>query len=87
MFQLQTPNIGFKHLDICSNGYWGSKVTKGHSRSPGVTKCKKENNCNTSYIFKLKENLKHVALSYYPGKSSDHVIFYISGFHGYLFLA
>ena len=46
MFQLQTPNIGFKHLDLntwtCSNGYWLSKVTKGHSRSPGVTKCKKK---------------------------------------------
>ena len=53
MFQLETPNIRFKHLDICSNGYWGSKVTKGHSRLSGVTKCKKENTCNTSYIFKL----------------------------------
>ena len=53
MFQLETPNIRFKHLDIGSNGYWESKVTKGHSRSPGLRRCKKENNCNTSYIFKL----------------------------------
>ena len=53
MFQLETPNIRFKHLDICSNRYWGSKVTKGHSSLSGVTKCKKENTCNTSYIFKL----------------------------------
>ena len=42
MFQLETPNITFKHLDICSNGYWRSNVTKGHSRSSGVTKHKKK---------------------------------------------
>ena len=41
MFQRETPHIGLKHLDICSNGYWGSKVTKDHSRSSGVPKYKK----------------------------------------------
>ena len=33
MFQLQTPNIRFKHLDKCSKGYWGQRsrgVTQGH---------------------------------------------------------
>ena len=33
MFQLETPNIRLKHLDICSKGHWGqrsSKVIQGH---------------------------------------------------------
>ena len=40
MFQLETTNVRFEHLD-CSKGYWGqrsSKVIQGHSE---VTKCKK----------------------------------------------
>ena len=53
MFQIETSNIGFEHLAICSKGYWGSKVTKDHSRSSGVTKCKKSNNGNASYTIKL----------------------------------
>ena len=73
MFQLETPNIRFKHLDICSNGYLESKVTKGNSRSPGLTRCKKENNCNTSYIFKLKQNLK---LRYHIIKGNLLIILY-----------
>ena len=39
MFQLQTPNIRFKHLDKCSNGYWGQRspgVTQGHQGSLSV---------------------------------------------------
>ena len=36
MFQLETKNIRFEHLDICSKWFPGSKVTKGHSRSSGV---------------------------------------------------
>ena len=33
MFQLETPNIRFKHLTICSKGYCGqrpAKVIQGH---------------------------------------------------------
>ena len=33
MFQLETTNIRFKHLDICSKGYWGQsspRVIQGH---------------------------------------------------------
>ena len=33
MFQLQTPNIRFEHLDICSKGHWGQrspKIIPGH---------------------------------------------------------
>ena len=41
MFQLETPNTRFEYLAICSKGYWGQNVIKGHSRSSGVTKCKK----------------------------------------------
>ena len=36
MFQLQTPNIRFKHLD---KGYWGQRspeVTQGHQGSLSV---------------------------------------------------
>ena len=40
MFQLETGNIRFEHLDICSKGCWG-KGTNGHSRSSRVTKGKK----------------------------------------------
>ena len=39
MFQLETTNIRFKHLDICSKGYWGQrspKVIQGHLRSLSV---------------------------------------------------
>ena len=36
MFQLETPHIRFKHLDICSNGYCGSKVIQGHLESLSV---------------------------------------------------
>ena len=39
MFQLETPNIRFKHLDICSKGYWGQrspKVIQSHLGSLSV---------------------------------------------------
>ena len=39
MFQLQTQNIRFKHLDECSKGYWGqrsSEVIQGHQGSLSV---------------------------------------------------
>ena len=39
MFQLETPNIRFKHWAICSKGYWGQrspKIIQGHLRSLGV---------------------------------------------------
>ena len=39
MFHLETTNIRFEHLDICSKGYWGQrspKVIKGHLRSLSV---------------------------------------------------
>ena len=36
---------------------------------------------------KLRQNLKHVTLAYNQGKYFDHIIFYVYGFHGYLFLA
>ena len=29
--------------------------------------------------------MKHITVAYNKGKSSDHIIFYISGFHAYLF--
>ena len=41
MFQLETPNIRFKHLDICSNGYGGQrspKVIQGYLGSLSVKK-------------------------------------------------
>ena len=46
MFQLETPNIRFKHSDTCSKGYWGQRsleVIQGHQRSLSV-KNKKESN-------------------------------------------
>ena len=39
MFQLETPNIGFEHLAICSKGYWGQrspKIIQGHLGSLSV---------------------------------------------------
>ena len=36
MFQLQTPNIRFEHVDTCSKGYWGQRspeVIQGHQGS------------------------------------------------------
>ena len=39
MFQLETPNIKFKHLDICSKGYWDQrspKVIQSHLGSLSV---------------------------------------------------
>ena len=39
MFQLETPNIRFKHLDIFSKGYWGQgspMVIQGHLGSLGA---------------------------------------------------
>ena len=36
MFQIETPNILFKHLDICSKGCWGQRspqVIQGHHGS------------------------------------------------------
>ena len=39
MFQLQTPNIRFKHLDKCSKGYLGqgsAEVLQGHQGSLSV---------------------------------------------------
>ena len=39
MFQLQTPNIKFEHLDKCSKGFWGQRspeVIQGHQWSPSV---------------------------------------------------
>ena len=41
MFQLQTPNIRFKHLYTCSKGFWGQRSTEviqGHQGSPSVKK-------------------------------------------------
>ena len=48
MFQIETPNIRFKHLDTGSNGYWGqrsSKVIEGHHGSLSV---KNKKICNIS---------------------------------------
>ena len=45
MFQIETPNIRFKHLSICSKGYWGQRspeVVQGHLGSLTV-KNKKRN--------------------------------------------
>ena len=39
MFQLQTPNIKFEHLDKCSKGFWGQRSTEifqGHQGSQSV---------------------------------------------------
>ena len=39
MFELQTPNIGFKHFGTCSKGFWGQKspeVIQGHRGSLSV---------------------------------------------------
>ena len=39
MFQLQTPNIRFKHWDTCSKGYWGQRlpeIIQGHQGSLSV---------------------------------------------------
>ena len=39
MIQLETPNIRFKYLDICSVGYWGQrspKVIQGHLGSLSI---------------------------------------------------
>ena len=39
MFQLETPNIRFKHLGICSKRYWGQSspmIIQGHLGSLSV---------------------------------------------------
>ena len=39
MFELQTPNIGFKHFGTCSKGIWGQsshEVIQGHRGSLSV---------------------------------------------------
>ena len=39
MFQIQTPNIRFKHLGTCSKGFWGQRspeVIQGHQVSLSV---------------------------------------------------
>ena len=39
MFQLETPNIRFKHLGICSKLHWGQRspeVIQGHQGSLSV---------------------------------------------------
>ena len=39
MLQVQTPNIGFKHLGACSKGIWGQRspvVIQGHQGSLSV---------------------------------------------------
>ena len=39
MFQIETPNILFIHLDICSKGCWGQRspeVIQGHQGSLSV---------------------------------------------------
>ena len=68
MFLLETPNIRL------TRELQGSKVTKGESRSSGVTKCKKLNNCNTSKILKFFQYLRHLTLAYNQRKSSDHIM-------------
>ena len=33
MFRLETPKIRFKHMAVCSKGYWGQrspKIIQGH---------------------------------------------------------
>ena len=74
MFLLKTPNIRLKHLNICYKSYWGQRSPKGHSRSSGVTKCKKLNNCNTSKILKFFQYLRHLTLAYNQRKSSDNIM-------------
>ena len=43
MFQIQTPNIRFKHLGSCSKGFWGQRspeIIQGHQRSLSVKNIK-----------------------------------------------
>ena len=80
MFQLETTNIRFEHLAICSKGCWGKRSSK-------VIQSQNKIIALPHVLLNYSKNLKHVTLAYNQGKSSDHIIFYISGFHGYLILA
>ena len=60
MFQIETPNIRFKHLAICSKGYWGQQspeVIQGHQGSLNV---KNKKNAISYRLFHFLKNLKHV---------------------------
>ena len=59
MFELQTPNISFKHLDTFSKGYWGQRspeVIQGHQGSLSFKKKKKLQYLTTFYIFEKPES-------------------------------
>ena len=75
MFQLETPNIRFKHRDICSKEYWGQrspKVIQGHLGSLSV---KNKIIAIPLRFFTFFQNLKHSTLAYNQRKSSDHIMF------------
>ena len=88
MFQLETTNIKFEHLVICCKGCRGQKspkVIQGHLGSLRVKN--KIIAIPHNILLNYNKTCSMVMFAYNQEKSSDHIIFYISGFHGFLFLA
>ena len=75
MFQLETPNIRFKHLDICSKGCWGQWSPEDIQGHQGSLSVKNKNIAIPRKFFKFFLNLKHLTLAYNQRKSSDHIMF------------
>ena len=48
MFELQTPNIKFEHLDKCSKRFWGQRSPKIIQGQQGSLSVKNKKNCNIS---------------------------------------
>ena len=43
IFQLETPNVSFKHVNRGSKGYWGQRspiIVQGHRKSPSAKSIK-----------------------------------------------
>ena len=74
MFQLETPNIRFKHLDIFSKGFCGQgsqMVIQGHL---GSLSTKNKIIAIPHRFFNFFLNLKNLTLAYNQRKSSDHIM-------------
>ena len=72
MFQLETPNIRFKHLDICSKTYGGQLSPMGIQSHLGSLIVKNKIIAIPHRLFFL--NLKPLTLACNQWKSSDHIM-------------
>ena len=74
MFQLETPNIRCKHLDIFSKGYWGQGSPMVIQDHLGSLSAKNEIIAIPHRFLNFFLNLKHLTLAYNQRKSSDHIM-------------